>query len=89
MKKIIIFNPRRGNLQKQFDEAIADLDAELKKGNDCNIVLESVTGKQVIMVEGYFGIDADCKGIQFGPQRWFNKKLLNDLDIYTDEYEIQ
>ena len=40
MKKIIIINQRRKNLQKQFDEAIKDMNMELAIGNECDIVLE-------------------------------------------------
>lgn len=83
MKKIIVFNPRRKNLQKQFDEAIRDLNAELEKGNECSIVLESVTGKHIKIVEGYFDIDDQ---LCITPWKWFNKKMLNDLKI---KYEIQ
>lgn len=81
MKKIIIFNPRRKNLQKRFNEAVKCVNEELEKGNACDIVLESITGKQVKIVEGYFDIFADCSGIQAGPNIWFNKKILDDLKI--------
>ena len=81
MKKIIIFNPRRKNLQKRFNEAVKCMDEELEKGNECDIVLESITGKQVKIVEGYFYIFADCSGMQVGPNKWFNKKILDDLKI--------
>ena len=81
MKKIIIFNPRRKNLQKRFNEAVKCMDEELEKGNECDIVLESITGKQVKIVEGYFDISADCSGMQVGPNKWFNKKILDDLKI--------
>ena len=85
MKKIIIFNPRRKNLQKRFNEAVKCMDEELEKGNECDIVLESITGKQVKIVEGYFDIFADCSGmqveLQVEPNKWFNKKILDDLKI--------
>lgn len=81
MKKIIIFNPRRKNLQKRFNEAVKCVDKELEKGNECDIVLESITGKQVKIVEGYFDIFADCSGMQVGSNKWFNKKILDDLKI--------
>ena len=81
MKKIIIFNPRRKNLQKRFNEAVKCVDKELEKGNECDIVLESITGKQVKIVEGYFDIFADCSGMHVGPNKWFNKKILDDLKI--------
>lgn len=81
MKKIIIFIPRRKNLQKRFNEAVKCVDEELEKGNECDIVLESITGKHVKIVEGYFDIFADCSGMQVGPNKWFNKKILDDLKI--------
>ena len=81
MKKIIIFNPRRKNLQKRFNEAVEDVNVELAKGNECDIVLESITGKQINIVEGYFDISADCSGMQVGPCKWFNKKILDGLKV--------
>lgn len=81
MKKIIIFNPRRKNLQKRFNEAVKCMNEELEKGNKCDIVLESITGKQVKIVEGYFDIFVDCSGMQVGSNVWFNKKILDDLKI--------
>lgn len=81
MKKIIILNPRHKNLQKQFNEAIKDINTELARGNECDIIMESITGKQVKIVEGYFDISADCSSVQVGPEKWFNKKILDDLKI--------
>lgn len=81
MKKIIVFNSRRKNLQEQFDSALEDVHAELAKGNECDIVLESITGKQIKIVEGYFDIVADCKGMDILPCKWYNKKILDDLKI--------
>lgn len=81
VKKIIIFNPRRKNIQRQFDEAIRDMNAELEKGNECDIVLESITGKHVKIVEGYFDADPDCPGLKDAKCKWFNKKMLDELKI--------
>lgn len=82
MKKIIIINQRRKNIQKQFDEAIKDMNMELAKGNECDIVLEFIVGKQVRIVEGYFDISPDCSlDMQAESHKWFNTKILGNLKI--------
>ena len=81
MKKIIIFNPRRKNLQKQFNTAVEDMTEELAKGNECDIVLESITGKLVKIVEGYFDICEDYQGLQVKPCKWYNAKILDELNV--------
>ena len=50
MKKIIVFNPRRKNLQKQFNEAIEDMNAELAKGNEC-VCTKNSNGDYVMLIK--------------------------------------
>lgn len=82
MKKVIVFNPRRKDGQKAFDKAMKELNTELEEGRECDIILETFSGKSVKLVEGYFDIAGDAK-TRFSavPHKWYNKKILDELSI--------
>lgn len=85
-KTIIVLNPRRKNIQKHFDEALNKLDEIIGRGGECDIVLETLTGENITIVEGYIGTvydDVDKKLVVM-PCRRFNKQVLDDLKVkYT------
>ena len=82
MKKVIHFNPRHGDSQEAFDLAMKEVQAELKKGNECDIMLDTLTGRQMLLVEGFFDIDVtDSFDMITYPHIWYNKKFLDELNI--------
>jgi hypothetical protein len=85
-KTIIVLNPRRKNIQKHFDEALNKLDEIIGQGGECDIALETLTGKNITIVEGYIDTvydDVDKKLVAM-PCRWFNKQVLDGLKVkYT------
>lgn len=81
-KKIIVLNPRRENLQQHFNEAIEELHEEISKGRFCDIALETLTGKNMTIVEGYIDSHVIDNGkLIAAPMKWYNKKVLDDLKI--------
>jgi hypothetical protein len=76
-----MFRPRRGDGQKEFNTAMEDLNAQLALGNECDIVLETITGRNMLLVEGYFDIEANKEGFSTASRIWYNKKFLTDLNI--------
>ena len=84
-KKIIVLNPRRKNIQKHFDEALEELNKEIKNGNECDIALETLTGRNITIVEGYIDREMTDEGkLESMPCKWFNKQVLDGLKVkYT------
>lgn len=81
-KKILVLNPRRKDMQKQFDSALKELNEEIHKGNDCDIALETLTGKNITIVEGYIDNEVTDEGkLEAMPCKWFNKQVLDELKI--------
>lgn len=76
-----MFKPRQGDGQKEFNAAMAELNEQLAKGKECDIMLETITGRNMLLVEGFFDIAADGIEFKVTPCKWYNKKFLDDLNI--------
>lgn len=84
-KRLIVLNPRRKNIQKRFDDALKELNEIISQGGECDIVLETLTGRNITIVEGYIDREVTDDGkLVSMPCKWFNKQVLDGLKVkYT------
>jgi hypothetical protein len=92
--RIILFDPHRKSLlkpfvpirryiQMQFNSAMEQLNNALAEGLECDMLLKPTNGESepVVVVSGFFDIDADYSGSRVIPHKWYNKKVLDNLKI--------